>query len=71
MVTNTGNFFSAACCFWQPDAEIAAPAQASSSSVFDRQRRWSGEDGKADDVAFLLMVPLGPREPLVTAARRG
>ncbi|WP_245431541.1 hypothetical protein [Mesorhizobium atlanticum] len=71
MVTTTGNFFSAACCFWQPDVEIAAPAQASSNKVFERQRRRSGEDGKADDVAFLLMVPLSPWEPLLTAARRG
>ncbi|WP_245519726.1 hypothetical protein [Mesorhizobium sp. M2E.F.Ca.ET.219.01.1.1] len=71
MVTNTGNFFSAACCFWQPDAEIAAPAQASINKVLEGQGRRSDEDGKADDVAFELMVPLNSWEPLLTAARRG
>ncbi|MDX8532726.1 hypothetical protein RFM41_13555 [Mesorhizobium sp. VK25A] len=71
MVTITGSFFSTACCFWQPAAENAAPAQASNSKIFERQRRRRGEDGKADDVAFLLMVPLNQWEPLLTAARRG
>ncbi|WP_245442589.1 hypothetical protein [Mesorhizobium hawassense] len=71
MVTKTGSFVSAARCFWQPDVESAAPAQASSNTVFERRGRRGGEDGKADDVAFLLMVPLNRWEPLLTAARRG
>ncbi|WP_292345714.1 hypothetical protein [Mesorhizobium sp.] len=60
MVTITGSFFSAACCFWQPATERVA-AQASSKKTFERDRRLGGEDGKADDVAFLLIVPLSPR----------
>ncbi|OBQ95168.1 hypothetical protein A9K66_07365 [Mesorhizobium sp. AA23] len=31
----------------------------------------SGKDGKADDVAFLLMVPSARGKPLPAAARRG
>ncbi|WP_245516814.1 MULTISPECIES: hypothetical protein [unclassified Mesorhizobium] len=59
MVTKTGSFFSAACCFWQPETGSVA-TQASSNKVFERNRGLGGEDGKADDVAFLLMVPLDP-----------
>jgi hypothetical protein len=71
VVTITGNFFSSACCFWQPVTEDAAAKQASSNKMFGRGKGRSGDDGKADDVAFLLMVPLNPWEPLLTAARRG
>ncbi|MDX8493470.1 hypothetical protein RFN29_18030 [Mesorhizobium sp. VK22B] len=60
-MTITGSFFSVACCFWQPATERVA-AQASSKKTFERDRRLGGEDGKADDVAFLLIIPLSPRE---------
>ncbi|WP_245426012.1 hypothetical protein [Mesorhizobium sp. WSM3862] len=56
MVTITGSFLSAACCFWQPETNSAA-TQVSSSKVFGQHAGRSGKDGKADDVAFLLMVP--------------
>ncbi|MBN9549109.1 MAG: hypothetical protein J0H31_09570 [Alphaproteobacteria bacterium] len=71
MVTTTGSFLSADCCFWQPVAESAAPAQASDNKVLERKRRRSGDDGKVDDLAVLLMVSLSPWDPVPTAARRG
>jgi hypothetical protein len=61
VVTITGSFLSAD-CFWQPVAESAAPAQAIDNKVLGRRKRRSSEDGKADDVAFVLMVSLSPWE---------
>ncbi|WP_246506187.1 hypothetical protein [Mesorhizobium silamurunense] len=55
----TGSLFSAACCFWQPAAKSVAAAQASNKKMYGRDEGRGGDDGKADDVAILLMVPLG------------
>ncbi|WP_435926452.1 hypothetical protein ACSGFO_00225 [Mesorhizobium sp. WSM4083] len=57
----TGNFLSAASCFWQPVSRRAAVQAKSTEAIGQENRQGVLTDGReTDDVAFLLMDSPSP-----------
>ncbi|WP_245458558.1 MULTISPECIES: hypothetical protein [unclassified Mesorhizobium] len=66
----TGSFLSAASCFWQPASSAKAVQARIEAAGQDKRPGVLADGGETDDVALLLMAPLGrapvaDRDPFV------